>query len=62
VNLQAFLSRRMVMPQGIRPTSVLVDGGRIRAVADIEEIPSDILVQDFGELAKHSPRFRGPGK
>jgi len=49
--LQALLSRRVVTPQGIRAACVLVDGERIRAVVDVDKIPSDILVQDFGELA-----------
>src|SRR5271168_526289 len=51
VSLQALLSRRVVTPQGIRAACVLVDGERIRAVVDVDKIPSDILVQDFGELA-----------
>jgi allantoinase len=51
VSVQAFLSRRVVTPQGVRAAGVLVDGERIRAVVDPERIPSDIPVQDFGDLA-----------
>src|SRR5271154_5976086 len=51
VSVQAFLSRRVVTPQGIRAAGVLVDGERIRAVVDTQKIPSDIPVQDFGDLA-----------
>jgi allantoinase len=49
--LRAFLSRRVVTPDGIRSAGVVVDGERICGVVDLEKIPSDILVQDFGELA-----------
>jgi allantoinase len=51
VSVQVFLSRRVVTPQGIRAAGVLVDGERIRAVVDPEKIPSNIPVQDYGELA-----------
>jgi allantoinase len=51
VSVQAFLSRRVVTPQGVRAAGVLVDGERIRAVVDPEKIPFDIPVQDFGDLA-----------
>jgi allantoinase len=51
VSLQALLSRRVVTPQGVRAAGVLVEGGRISAVVDLDKIPSNSLVQDFGELA-----------
>jgi allantoinase len=50
---QAFLSRRVVTPDGIRPGAVLVHDGRISAVVSADEVPADanIKVHDFGELA-----------
>ena len=47
----AFLSQRLVMPQGTRPGAALVDGELIRGLVYPGEIPSDVEVQDFGELA-----------
>jgi allantoinase len=51
LGLQAFLSRRVVTPEGIRPAAVLVDGERIRDVVPPHEIPADALREDFGDLA-----------
>jgi allantoinase len=51
LGLQAFLSRRVVTPQGIRQGAVLVDGDRIRAVVAQGEVPSEAMKQDFGEAA-----------
>jgi allantoinase len=47
LGLQAFLARRVVTPQGIRPGAVLVDGERIRSVVSPAEVPSDALTEDF---------------
>src|ERR1700730_4471306 len=43
---RAFVSRRVVTPQGVRPAAILVDGERIRAV-----VPSDQLSAQTGMLA-----------
>jgi allantoinase len=51
VGLQAFLSRRVVTPQGIRPGAVLVDGERIAGVVAPGEVPGHASREDFGELA-----------
>ena len=51
MGLQAFLSRRVVTPEGVRPGAVLVDGERIRAVVGPHEVPADALRHDFGEAA-----------
>jgi allantoinase len=48
---QAFLSRRVVTPDGIRPGAILVRGGRIRGVVSAGEVPADAEVHDFGEAA-----------
>jgi allantoinase len=51
LELQAFLSRRVVTPEGLRPAAVLVDGERIRAVVGLGDVPTNALKQDFGEAA-----------
>jgi allantoinase len=51
LELQAFLSRRVVTPEGLRPAAVLVDGERIRAVVELEDVPTNAVKQDFGEAA-----------
>jgi allantoinase len=51
LGLQAFLSRRVVTPEGLRPGAVLVDGERIRAVVGLDEVPPNADKRDFGEAA-----------
>jgi allantoinase len=51
LSLQAFLSSRVVTPEGIRPAAILVDGERIQAVVASNQIPSAYQIQDFGEAA-----------
>jgi allantoinase len=51
VELRAFLSRRIVTPQGIRQGALLVNGERIEAVAALGDVPADAIREDFGELA-----------
>ncbi len=51
MGLQAFLSRQIVTPQGVRPGAVLVDGERIRAVVAPGEVPVDAAREDFGDAA-----------
>jgi allantoinase len=51
LELQAFLSRRVVTPEGLRPAAVLVDGERIRAVVELHDVPTNAVKQDFGEAA-----------
>ena len=48
MGLRAFLSQRVVTPQGIRPAAVLVDGERIRGVVAPSEMPADAIREDFG--------------
>jgi len=45
--LQAFLARRVVTPEGIRPRAVLVEGGQIRGVVSPGEVPSEVSREDF---------------
>jgi len=51
MTLEAFLSKRVVTPEGVRAAVVLVEGERIRGVAPIGKVPRDARVQDFGEAA-----------
>lgn len=51
MGLQAFLSRCIVTPEGIRVGAVLVEGERIRAVVADDEVPAEAVREDFGEAA-----------
>jgi allantoinase len=51
MSLQAYISKRVVTPEGERAGAVLVEGERIRAVASIGEVPVDAERHDFGEAA-----------
>jgi allantoinase len=51
MDLLAFLSRRVVTPQGIRPAGVLVNGEVIREVVTPDHIPSEAQIHDFGVAA-----------
>jgi allantoinase len=51
MSLRAFLSRRIVTPEGLRPGAVLVDGERIRDVLAVEQIPPGSAIHDYGDLA-----------
>ncbi len=48
---KAFLSRRVVAPQGIIAAAVLVADGRIIDVVPPGQLPAQISVQDFGDAA-----------
>jgi allantoinase len=45
----AFRSTRVVTPDGLRPATVLVVGGRIVEVAAWEDIPADAHLRDYGD-------------
>jgi allantoinase len=51
MDLQAFLSRRVVTSEDIRPAGVLVDGEVIRNIVRLDQIPSEAKILDFGEAA-----------
>lgn len=51
MGLQAFLSNRVVIPQGMRAGAVLVEGERILGVAARGEVPAHATREDFGDLA-----------
>ncbi|MBB5341684.1 allantoinase AllB [Tunturiibacter gelidoferens] len=47
----AFLSKRIVTPQGTQPGALLVEDGTIRAVCRASEVPTDAIVRDCGNDA-----------
>jgi allantoinase len=51
MTLHAFLSRRVVAPEGLRAAAVLVEGETILAVVPIEQVPAGARIEDFGEAA-----------
>jgi allantoinase len=52
LSLQAFLSRRVVTPEGIRPAAILVDGERIHAVVSLDQVTAERCeIRDFGDAA-----------
>ncbi|HTV06326.1 MAG TPA: allantoinase AllB [Acidobacteriaceae bacterium] len=48
---QAFVSKKVVMPEGVCAAAVLVREGKIAAVVSLAEVPRDYEVVDFGERA-----------
>jgi allantoinase len=48
---QAFLSRRVVTPEGVRACAVIVEGEKIRAVVPFDQAPLDMEVLNFGAAA-----------
>jgi allantoinase len=51
MELQAFLSRRVVTPEGIRPAGALVEGEVIRAIVTLDQVPPEARIVDFGDAA-----------
>src|SRR6516225_6917269 len=51
MSLRAFLSRRVVTPDGVRPAAVLVEDGLIRGVVAPEQLPQSSEALDFGDMA-----------
>jgi allantoinase len=47
---QAFISNRVVTPEGVRPAAVVVEQGRIQSVRDPGDIPRAALQHPFGDL------------
>jgi len=48
LGLQAFVSSRLVTPEGVRPGALLIDGETIRGIVDPGEIPARYSLEDFG--------------
>jgi allantoinase len=52
LSLQAFVARRVITPDGIRPAAILVQGEQIQAIVFPDQVPArDYEVHDFGERA-----------
>jgi allantoinase len=51
MTLEAFISKRVVTPEGVKVGAVLVEGERIRAVVSVDQVPTDVRVHDFGDAA-----------
>jgi allantoinase len=49
--LKAFLSTRLVTPEGLRAGAVLVEGERVAAVVAPDQVPKNSEVHDFGDSA-----------
>ena len=47
----AFLSRRVVTPDGIKPAAVVVENGRILDVVAADQLPAEAYVKDLGNAA-----------
>jgi allantoinase len=48
---KAFLSRRVVTPEGVKPAALLVAGGRILDVVAPHQVPDQTVITDFGNAA-----------
>ena len=46
---QAFVSRRIVTPEGIRPGAILVRSGKISDIVPDDQVPADAEVHDFSD-------------
>jgi allantoinase len=51
MSLQAFISRRVVAPEGIRAAAILVEGETIREVVRVDQVPPGFEIHDFGDAA-----------
>jgi allantoinase len=51
MKLEAYLSERVVTPQGVTPGAVVVDGEKIAAVVPRDHIPESANRHDFGQAA-----------
>src|SRR6516162_6102738 len=49
--LRAFLSRRVVTPEGVRPAALLVEGELIQEVVVPDRVPAHAETHDFGNAA-----------
>lgn len=51
MTLSAFLSRRVVTPDAVRPAALLVEGELIQEVVAPERVPAKAVTHDFGDAA-----------
>ena len=48
---RAFLSRRVVTPEGVRPSALLVEGELFSGIVSPEQVPGSAEIRDFGDAA-----------
>jgi allantoinase len=48
--VQVFVSNRVVLPEGVMPAAIAVEGGRITGVTSPDEVPESAVVHSFGDL------------
>jgi allantoinase len=51
MSLYAFLSSRVVTPDGLRPAALLVEGDQIREVVSTNQVPAHAEIHDFADAA-----------
>jgi allantoinase len=52
LSFEAFVARRVITPDGIRPAAILVQGEQIQAIVSPDQVPArDYEIHDFGERA-----------
>jgi allantoinase len=51
LKLQAFLSRRVVTPEVVRPAAIVVEGEKIQSVVSPDQVPTGVAAHDFGDAA-----------
>jgi allantoinase len=51
MTLQAYRSRRVVTPEGVRPATIMVEGEKIQEIAPIDRLLAGAEVHDFGDAA-----------
>src|ERR1700758_4194043 len=51
MTVQAFISRQVVTPEGVRPAAILVEDEHIQGVVEPEGTPAHAELLDFGEVA-----------
>ena len=52
LSLQAFIARRVITAEGLRPAALLVEGERIQAIVAPDQVPAGgYKIHDFGEAA-----------
>lgn len=51
MTLRAFISRRVVTPDGVRPAAILLDGDKILDLVPASQVPPHAQSHDFGDAA-----------
>jgi allantoinase len=51
MSLRAFQSNRVVTPKGVLPAAILVENETICGIVSHEEVPAQVPLKDFGDLA-----------